>query len=226
MREYVNCSKNSIHSAKALEREDLLTLLSVRYHKFQNHKSDTFDKNVPSKGKGSDFSLLELKLIKFVMLFFKQKLSFSLNFGLLFSFLRDKSSVLFLLKLYMIWIKGTHQSAKFQTLNCSCKISPNLYLDRLLNLCKILAKNYRGVMSHDPEDWCKNWKKMICFFKNRNILVKFDLNTRRSPNFAKYLMFNLKKYRGLKKGNAKFEEKLTCGLENDMGNIANFQLNT
>ena len=30
----------------------------------------------------------------------------------------------------------------------------------------------------------------------------------------------------IKKGNVKFEEKLTCGLENDMGNIANFQLNT
>ena len=132
---------------------------------FWNHKLDTFDKNIPSKGKGSDFSLLEWKLIKFVMSFFTQKVSFSLNFGSLFSFLKDKSSVLFLLKLYMIWIKGTYQSAKFQTFNCSCKISPNLYLDRLLNLCKISAKNNRGVMSHDPEDWCKNWKKWSAFSK-------------------------------------------------------------
>ena len=35
------------------------------------------------------------------------------------------------------------------------------------------------------------------------------------------LMFDLKKYRGVWR-NAKFEEKLTCGLENDMRNMANF----
>ena len=38
-------------------------------------------------------------------------------------------------------------------------------------------------------------------------------------------MFDLKKYRGVifhnTEGDAKFEDKLTCGLEND-GNIANF----
>ena len=28
------------------------------------------------------------------------------------------------------------------------------------------------------------------------------------------------------KGDAKFEEKLTCGLENDMRNLANFHQNT
>ena len=30
----------------------------------------------------------------------------------------------------------------------------------------------------------------------------------------------------IRKGDAKFEEKLTCGLENDMGDIANLHLNT
>ena len=38
----------------------------------------------------------------------------------------------------MIWTKGAHQSAKFQTFNCSGEISPNLYFDRLLD--KISAK--------------------------------------------------------------------------------------
>ena len=110
-----------------------------------------FDKNIPSKCKFPDFSLLKLKFIKFLMPFFKQKVSFSLNFGLLFSVMRDNSSVLFQLKLYMIWTKRAHQSAKFQTLDCPRKISPNLYFDRLVKVCKILAKKYRGVISHNPE---------------------------------------------------------------------------
>ena len=55
----------------------------------------TFDKNIPSKYKFSDFSLLELKYIKLLMSFSKQKVIFSLNFGSLFSVMRDNSSVLF-----------------------------------------------------------------------------------------------------------------------------------
>ena len=43
---------------------------------------------------------------------------------------------------------------------------------------------------------------------------------------AKYLMFDLKEYIGIifmtLKEDAKFEEKLTYGLENDIRNIANF----
>ena len=42
----------------------------------------------------------------------------------------------------------------------------------------------------------------------------------------KYLMFALKNYRELSfmtlKSDVKFEEKLTCDLENDMRNMANF----
>ena len=48
----------------------------------------------------SDFPLLALKFTKFLMSFFKQKLSFSSKFGSFFSFTRDNSSVLFWLKLY------------------------------------------------------------------------------------------------------------------------------
>ena len=55
----------------------------------------TFEKDIPSKCKFLDFSLLELKFIKFIMSFFKQKTSFSLNSGSLISVMRDKSSVLF-----------------------------------------------------------------------------------------------------------------------------------
>ena len=54
----------------------------------------TFNKNIPSECKFSDFLLLKLKFIIFLMSFFKQKVSFSLNFGSLFSVMRDNSSVL------------------------------------------------------------------------------------------------------------------------------------
>ena len=53
----------------------------------------------------------------------------------------------------MIWTNVVHQSAKFETFDCSREISPNLYFDRLLLLKvhKILAKRYGGVMSHDTK---------------------------------------------------------------------------
>ena len=42
----------------------------------------------------------------------------------------------------MIFTKGAHQSAKFQTFDCSGEISPNLYFDGLvlLKVYKISAK--------------------------------------------------------------------------------------
>ena len=55
----------------------------------------TFYKNSPSKWKLSDFPLLGLKFTKFLMSFFKQKVSFSSKFGSFFSVMRDNSSVLF-----------------------------------------------------------------------------------------------------------------------------------
>ena len=66
--------------------------------------------------------------------------------------MRDNSSVLFQLKLYMIWTKGADQSAKVQTFDCSLEISSNLYFHWLLflKLYKISAK--RGVMSNDTEE--------------------------------------------------------------------------
>ena len=65
---------------------------------------------------------------------FETTSQFFLNFASLFSVMRDNSSVLFQLKLCMIWTKGAQQSAKFQTFDCSHKISPNVHFDRLLLL--------------------------------------------------------------------------------------------
>ena len=61
--------------------------------------------------------------------------------------MRNNSSVHLELKLYMIWTKGTHQSAKFQTFDCSPEISPNLYFQFVIS-----DKKHRGVMSHETEE--------------------------------------------------------------------------
>ena len=79
----------------------------------------TFYKSSLSKCKFSDFALLGLKFTKFLMSFCKQKVSFSSKFGSFFSVMRDNSSVLFRLKLYMLLAKVAHQSANFQTCHCS-----------------------------------------------------------------------------------------------------------
>ena len=61
--------------------------------------------------------------------------------------------------------KGAHQSAKFETFNCSRKVSPNLYFDRLLKVYQSLAKKYREFMSHDPKDWCIIWRTTNLLFQ-------------------------------------------------------------
>ena len=86
----------------------------------------------------------------------------------------------------MIWTEGAHQSAKFQTFDCSRKISPNLYFDRLLLLkvYKILAEKVY------TEELClmtlkidaKFEEKLICCFKNDKNLVTFDLSTQSLKN--------------------------------------------
>ena len=79
--------------------------------------------------------------------------------------------------------------------------------------------------------------KIFCYKNDKN-LVNFDPDTKISkkicsligPFCTKYITFDLKKYRGNMfhdtEESAKFEEKLTCGLENNMGNLANFHQNT
>ena len=83
----------------------------------------------------------------------------------------------------MIWTKGARQSAKFQTLDCSHKISPNFYFDRLRIVYRILVKMYRGLCLMTLNIHAK-FEEKLCCFKNEKNLVKFDLSTRNSPKFA------------------------------------------
>ena len=106
-----------------------------------------FRQKQPTKVKFLDFSVVRWKFAKFLISYLKPQISFSLTFASLFNFMSDKSSVLFYFKLYLIFTKGVHQSAKFQTFDCSCEISPNLYVDRLLLLKvhKVSAKKAKRI---------------------------------------------------------------------------------
>ena len=84
----------------------------------------------------------------------------------------------------MICTKGAHQSATFQTFDCSHKISPNLYFDGLLKVYKILAKKYKGVYLITLKIDAKFEKKLICIFKNDKNLVKLDPSTRKFPKLS------------------------------------------
>ena len=100
---------------------------------------------------------------------------------------------------------------------------------------KFQLKKYREVLSYDTEEWNKIWRKTELLFqkwqdfgefwskysKVSKICILIDLFR------AKNITFDLKKYRGvILKSLAKFEEKLTCSLENDMRNLAKFRQNT
>ena len=91
-----------------------------------------------------------------------------------------------LLKLYMIWTKGTHQSGKFQTYDYSGEISPNLYFDKLLFLkvYKILVKkSIKELCLMTIKSDAKFEEKLTCFFKNDKNLVNFDPSTQNCQNF-------------------------------------------
>ena len=93
---------------------------SISMCNFRNHKSKfttklvrillvqtfhNFNKSNPSKCQFSDFSLLVFKFTKFLMPFFKQKLSFPSIFGSLSSVMKGKFSVHFQVKLYIMLTK-------------------------------------------------------------------------------------------------------------------------
>ena len=113
---------------------------------------------------------------------------------------------------------------------------------------KCQRKKYRWVLSHDNEEWNKIWRKTDLLFQKWQDFTEFwsehsnvsKLCTLIALFGAKNIRFDLRKYRGVifydteeswkfeelsfmrLKSHAKFEEKLTCGLENGMTNLANF----
>ena len=139
----------------------------------------------------------------------------------------------------MIWTKGTHRRAEFETFDCSRENSPNLYFHRLL-----LLKAYKISAKKSIEDPClmtlnsdvKFKAKLICCFKNGKNLVNFNLSTRNSQNFFFDWFLVCKVFSAWEDteescfmtlmSDTQIEEKLTCVLENDMSNMADFHQST
>ena len=94
---------------------------------FLAQTSYILDKNSPSEWNFSTFEWLGENSRNSSCHIWNCKSVFLLNFASLFNAMGHKSSVLFLLKFYLIFTKGAHHSAKFQTSDCWGEISPNLY---------------------------------------------------------------------------------------------------
>ena len=102
---------------------------------------------------------------------------------------------------------------------------------------KFQLKKYRGVMSHDTEEWCKIWRKTDLLFQKWQEFGEFwsehsilqNLHCDLSLLRKVYNIWPKNVQRSLSlmilKTHAKFEEKLACSLENDTRNLANFHQN-
>ena len=99
---------------------------------FLAQTSYILDKTSPLEWNFWTFEWLDENLPNSSCHIWNHKSVFLLNFVSLFNAMGDKFSVLFQLKLCLIFTKGAHHSATFQTSDCSVEILPNLYFDRLL----------------------------------------------------------------------------------------------
>ena len=68
-----------------------------------------------------DFWVVASKFTKFLMSFLEARISFSSKFASLFSVMKHNPFLTFHLNIYMVWTKGSNQSANFETFNCSHK---------------------------------------------------------------------------------------------------------
>ena len=140
--------------------------------------------------------------------------------------MRDSSSVLFKPKLYITFTKGAHQIAKLQTFDCSGEISP---------ICTLIGSFGWKYIKFQPEKYRRviyiswSWRVMQNLKKNRFFVSKM---TRiwwiliRALKILKRLLFDWSLSCEMYNVWPKKKEKLTCGLENDMRNSANFHQNT
>ena len=91
------------------------------------------------------------------------------------------------MKLYIIFTKGAHHSAKFQTFDCSVEKSLNLYSERLLFLkvYQVSAiKSMAEICFMIPKGGAKFEEKLIfCFINDKN-LVNFVLSTKKPKTRA------------------------------------------
>ena len=95
-----------------------------------------------------------------------------------------------------------------------------------LEMCE--PKIYRGVICHDNEEWCKIEVELTCQFKIEHSEISKN-STLMGCFWPKYLMFELKKYRGIMFYGTeywcKIWRKTDFGFKNDR-NLANFDQST
>ena len=100
-------------------------------------------------------------------------------------------------------------------------------------------KIYRGVMCHDNEEWCKNWRGIDLSVQNWHEEVDgfWPEHSEISKNYTlmgcfwpKYIMFELKKYRGVMFDGTeywcKIWRKTDFAFKNDTRSLANSHQNT
>ena len=141
------------------------SLISVMIHDFCTFSSKllyALDKRIRSKYKFSDFRLLAWKLTKFLISFFKSQVNFYLDFAIPFSVMTNNFSEIFQLKHYILCTKRAHQCTIFQTFGCSFTLIRYFCWKYI----KFQLKKHRGGdMSHDTEECCKIWRKIIFSFQ-------------------------------------------------------------
>ena len=107
----------------------------------------------------------------------------------------------------MVWAKKVHRSAKSQTFDWSHEVLPSLYFDRLL-LLKVYTISAKKVQrSYDSRHWrvMQNLKKNDSLFQKWQEFGEFWSDHSKVSNIctligsfrAKYITFDLKKYRGV-----------------------------
>ena len=174
------------------------------------------------------------------MSYLKPQLTCSLNFASLFNVMSDKSSVIFWLKLYMILQKEPTKVLNFRLSTTQWNFTKFVlwYGSFSWRYIKLQLKRYRWVVSHDTEEWWKIWRFFVSKMTRIWWILIRALKSLKKLHFdwsllcKVYNVWPKKVQRSVfhhtetLKSHAKFEEKLTCGLENDMRNLANFHQNT
>ena len=99
-----------------------------------------------------------------------------------------------------------------------------------LKMCEF--GNYRGVMCHDKEEWCKNWTGIVLSVENwHEEFNKFWPEHSKISHICTLMgCFSLEITEEIclmsPKIDAKFEGKLICTAKNDMRNLGNFHQST
>ena len=206
-----------------------------------------FGQKEPIKVKFSDFWVVEWNLSKFLMLYLKPQVSFSSNFASLFNVMRENSSVIF--RWNFIWF-GQKESIKVQNFKLfkNFKISNFKILTVHVKFHQIYTLigsfcwkyikfeliQYRGVMFHDNEEWCRIWRGMDLLFrkwheesnefwpKHSKVSKMCTLMGSFWPNYIMLELSTEELCLMAAKTDAKFEGKLTGAFKFDIWNLANF----